>query len=356
MPTMTTARPATFVSSTPATLPQRIKRSPLMPANWLPSLRAARILWRDYAHFRSVVTQQAIDADGKPVPWYTYPAIEFLSQLDFSEKTVFEYGSGMSTLFWAGRAQRVVSVEDDEQWHGIVAAQLPGNASVRLESDLSKFPDAIPAGEQFDVIVVDGPARGRTRLKCCRVALGALREGGLIILDNSDWLPESSRLLRESGLLEVDMTGFAPICGHVQTTSLYFHRAFNMQSTSGRQPMAGRGARDSNWERPPVAMAGGRVECDGEVFAGITDDVPFEIDAGGSSHRFRALSYVGGDGLRCIAVIDVDRARVLLSRHRPKRRDPSDADMSREVARIASMPWREYLTFINAHEYRRYLL
>ena len=101
----------------------------------------------------------------------------------------------------------------------------------------------------FDVIVVDGLVKGRTRLKCVRAAVRRLREGGMIILDNSDWLPESSRLLRESGLIEVDMTGFAPINDYSCTTSFYFHRGFGFKPLTNRQPMPGIGAHRYNWER-----------------------------------------------------------------------------------------------------------
>ena len=101
--------------------------SRLRPANWLPSLHAARVLWNDYAHVRSVSANAAIDAEGRPLPWYTYPAISYLVALDFSDRAVFEFGSGMPTLFWAGRARQVVSVEDDEQWFSRVAACAPKN-------------------------------------------------------------------------------------------------------------------------------------------------------------------------------------------------------------------------------------
>jgi hypothetical protein len=327
-----------------------------LPASWAPSLRAARILWSDYGHFQSVVSRAAVDAASNPLPWYTYPAIEFLAQLDFRDKSVFEYGSGSSTLFWARVAKRVVSVEDEERWYQLLAAKLPANATVIHEPDLSQYPDVIRSAGAFDIIVVDGPARGRTRLKCCREALGALREGGLIILDNSDWLPESSNLLRSSGLLEVDFTGFAPICGHVQTTSLYFHRAFDVQPASGRQPMPGRGARLDNWERPLVAVPGGLVTCDGESFRGVIDELSFELATPDGGRRFRALDYLGADDTRCIAILDIDRDRVLLTRHQPSGRCQSQRDLLQEMTRIAAMSWEEYCTFIREHAYRRYIL
>src|ERR1700704_6537497 len=117
--------------------------SALRTSRWLPSLKAAQVLWRDYAHLKSVRTQRAVDRAGDPLPWYTYPAIEFLQQLDFSEKTVFEYGSGMSTLYWAARTARVVSVEDDEQGMEKVRSMAPSNVDLIFEPDLSKFADTI---------------------------------------------------------------------------------------------------------------------------------------------------------------------------------------------------------------------
>jgi hypothetical protein len=349
--------PTKWLEVTPASLHSRIKRWPWLPPNWLPSLRAARVLWHDYGHLATVRAGLAIDRDGNPLPWYTYPAIDYLRQLDFREKVVFEYGAGMSTQFWASVARAVVSVEDDERWFATLQQHLPANAVVTLEKDLADFPAAIHHNEwrTFDVIVVDGPARGRTRLKCCQEALCALRPGGLIILDNSDWLPESSRLLRESGLLQVDMTGFAPICAHVQTTSLFFDRRFDVAALSGRQPTIAVGGATKNWEQPFVSAHGEVVGCNGEAFRCVTDDLQFEIQTPDGSRTFRAITYLGGDQSRAIAILDVTRGRVLLTRHRAVRKG-NGADLSREIARIASMRWDDFRAFIASHESRRYVL
>jgi hypothetical protein len=166
------------------------------------------VLLFDYGHLKSVSSGRPVGADGQPIPWYTYPAVEYLEQLDFSGCSVFEYGAGNSTLFWAARAGQVISVEDDEGWHRLMLSKVPANCRLIHQEDLARYVDAIeefPAG--FDVIVVDGAARGLTRLKCARAAVPYLKPGGMIILDNADWLPESARTLRNAGLIEVDMTG-----------------------------------------------------------------------------------------------------------------------------------------------------
>lgn len=43
-------------------------------------------IWqRDFAIERSMNEKVCIDRDGKPLPWYTYPAIEYLSQFDYHD-------------------------------------------------------------------------------------------------------------------------------------------------------------------------------------------------------------------------------------------------------------------------------
>jgi hypothetical protein len=228
---------------------RRFKTSPLMPHHWAKAWRLFKIVTFDYGHLRSVALEKPLDSAGDPYPWYTYPAIEYLKQLDFSEKTIFEYGSGHSTLYWGSRAAQVISVEHNAQWYELVRAKLPANCSIIHEPVSDDYAAAIGRfNQRFDVIVIDGLVTGRTRLKCARAAVPYLRDGGMIILDNSDWLPESAHHLRGAGLIEVDMTGFAPINDYTCTTSLFLHRAFAFTSLHERQPMPGTGARPYNWE------------------------------------------------------------------------------------------------------------
>lgn len=61
-------------------------------------LRNFRSLASGYGQWVSIRDWHAVDGAGQPVPWYTYPATEYLSHLDLSVLSVFEYGSGNSTL------------------------------------------------------------------------------------------------------------------------------------------------------------------------------------------------------------------------------------------------------------------
>lgn len=224
--------------------------SDLRPGMLRRALKVQQIIGFEYGHFNTLTQNSCVDAEGEPIPWYTYPAIEFLRQLDFAGKTVFEYGCGNSTLFWGKLARKVVSVESDAGWHAQVSAKVRENCEVILAPDEDSYVNAIErSGNGYDIIVVDGLSEHGERYRCAQAALRHLNDGGFVILDNSDYLPASSRLLRESNLIEVDMTGFGPINEFPWTTSFYFHRNFAFRPRHDRQPVVGTGGHPFNWEQ-----------------------------------------------------------------------------------------------------------
>ncbi len=97
----------------------------------------ARILAYGHGQARSIRARRPVDAAGNPLPWYTYPAIEYLSQFDWRGASVFEFGTGYSSRFWAARAARVEAVENDPHWHAELSAHpMPGlTIHLRTEKD-----------------------------------------------------------------------------------------------------------------------------------------------------------------------------------------------------------------------------
>lgn len=180
---------------------------------------------------RSVTDCSPIDAVGSPLPWYTYPAIEYLSQFDYSQKRMFEYGCGMSTLFWEKRVQDLVSVEDELDWQENIQKKV--SSTVIFEREPGAYADAPVKYGTFDVIVIDGSYRNA----CVSPAVRCLREGGMIIADNTDWFPEVTRKLRAAGLLQVDFHGLGPCNGYAWVTSVFFHRSFNFPFSGEKLPL-----------------------------------------------------------------------------------------------------------------------
>jgi hypothetical protein len=180
---------------------------------------------------------RAVNAAGEPIPWYTYPAIEYLSQLDARDLSVFEFGTGSSSLFWAARARRVYAVENDPAWHARIAAQRPPNLQLFLREAKDGYVACLAEQqERFDLIVIDG----RWRRACARLAPQHLREGGLLVLDNSDWHPLTAADLRAAGFLQIDFSGFGPLNAYAWTTSLFLRADTRLQKGfRSPQPIGG---------------------------------------------------------------------------------------------------------------------
>lgn len=178
-------------------------------------------LAEDYGQWRSVRSWDSIDGGEQPIPWYTYPAIEFLSHLDLSNFKVFEYGSGNSTLWWANHASQVMAVEDDEVWYQRIKAQLSAtNVIYLLEKDRQSYCSMATRG--FDIFIVDG----KYRRECLDHVIDLEGKGIMIILDNADWYPKAVQFVQEKlGWMQVDFHGFGPINGYTWTTSIFVNPA-----------------------------------------------------------------------------------------------------------------------------------
>ncbi len=215
-----------------------------------------------HGHDRSVATGLAVDARGGPLPMYTYAAIEYLGQLDFSDRHVLEFGSGQSTLWWARRAARVTAVEHDDHW----VRRLEEAGLENVECLFAKREDVasgdlylavLPDGQRYDVIALDGLHYH----DCAAAARGLLNPGGLVVLDNADFYPATCALLRDAEFLQVDMAGFKPCHTDAQVTSLFFDRAFGVKPR-GRQPRPCIGGKDkvSPFDKPRrIAFRNGKT-------------------------------------------------------------------------------------------------
>lgn len=182
------------------------------------SVLVARILLVKQGYFKSVLAGAPVAANGDPLPWFTYPAIEFLRQFDFSGKRVFEYGAGNSSLFWAARAGEVVAVESDAQWYNRISGSSPPNLHLNLNVDKESYVACITRQEgKFDVIVIDGQWRNA----CAEICDAYLNTHGMIIIDNSDRHYRGCDLLREKGYLQIDFSGLSPVNRYASTTSIF---------------------------------------------------------------------------------------------------------------------------------------
>lgn len=173
---------------------------------------------------RTVRTQKPVDVKGNPLPWFSYACITFLNDRIRQGMSVFEYGSGNSTLWFLGKGCNLVSVEHHKGWYDTMFKKIGDNPAVEylwrdLESkDYSM--EILNHKSKFDIVVIDG----RDRVNCSLNALGALKENGVIIWDNADRpaYAEGYKFLMDNGFKRLDFHGMGPINSKMWTTSIFY--------------------------------------------------------------------------------------------------------------------------------------
>jgi len=174
-------------------------------------LFSKRSFLRRSGYLKSTLLRRPCMADGSPMPWMNYGVVAFLEERLNKDLSLFEYGSGNSTSFFAQRVKNVVSVEDDRIWYEYCFQRKPENVELVFCEDVEsgEYARAIMEPERkFDVVVVDG----KDRMNCMVIAKDRLTRHGVIILDDSDSLVASAgtRILLGDGFRRLEFIGVKP--------------------------------------------------------------------------------------------------------------------------------------------------
>jgi len=108
------------------------------------------------------------------MPWYTLPALKWLTSQNVKDWNVFEYGSGYSTIWWRLNCKHIVSVDNIQDWSIAMSTYFGYNREVYINK--------INETRENDCIIVDGEYREDCVVHC----LPFLKSGGALIIDNYD--------------------------------------------------------------------------------------------------------------------------------------------------------------------------
>lgn len=139
-------------------------------------------------------------------PWLTRAANDFLRSFLRSSDIGLEAGAGRSTVFFAQRVGRLISVEHDVDWHRRVSEWLHYKGFKNVELHLAqcdpRLKDAAASSSEYvkiisnqppaslDFVLVDGVYRGA----CALASIRALKPGGILIIDDANrYLSSESR-------------------------------------------------------------------------------------------------------------------------------------------------------------------
>ena len=122
----------------------------------------------------------------------------YLASIMPDDAQCFEWGGGISTLWLAQRAARVVSVESDAVWCrriGDMTLNIPNVTLVHLRREWRGYVDEVDLFPDSDVFLIDG----YRRIECLDKALEVIRPGGILVLDDAldyvgDWKPDGVKV------------------------------------------------------------------------------------------------------------------------------------------------------------------
>jgi len=186
------------------------------------SLRLSGYLM-DVGWFSAFKTGEPVDNNFEPLPWLTYSFIDFITERLDKEFSVFEFGSGNSTLFFAKRVKQVSSVEHNSEWYNKLKSKIPANSNLILSKSDSRD-DYIAVLKQsdkkFDLIIIDGIHR----VDCCLSVINHLTEKGVIILDDSEreQYSEGIEYLMKEGFKRIDFWGISPGYLYRKNTTVFY--------------------------------------------------------------------------------------------------------------------------------------
>lgn len=132
------------------------------------------------------------------LPWLTESSILLLESWIKSSDIGYEWGSGRSTIWFASRSAKIISVESNNIWFEKISKVAKSENLISKidyhhiscpfedyeEINCHEYCDQILSypDRTFDFILVDG----LMRLKCLENSIKKVKIGGIIILDNSD--------------------------------------------------------------------------------------------------------------------------------------------------------------------------
>lgn len=149
-------------------------------------------------------------------PWIPFSSYRYLKRIIKKNMIIFEYGSGGSTLFFSKKANKVISIEYNEDWYSRVynKVKLKNYKNIEIifvkpenfkEKNLYDYTDleSYKTSDEiyknmsfesyvktidlypdfyFDIIFIDG----RSRPSCAKHAVNKLKINGYLILDDSE--------------------------------------------------------------------------------------------------------------------------------------------------------------------------
>ena len=173
----------------------------------------------------------------KGLPWWSYEAIDWVSKNLNTIHSVFEWGSGGSTIF-IPLCKKVLSIENDLKWHRMVINEVERlsiqNVTIlKREINLSSMEAFKKSdyhkslGEKHDLIVIDGEDSFGPEMKwsarevCFELAERWVNTNGFILVDDAWRYPKIAE--QTNAKKRVRFQSIGPCRKGITSTDIHFY-------------------------------------------------------------------------------------------------------------------------------------
>ena len=182
-----------------------------------PSIRAQIINFKylaiDRAQFKSIKLGRPVDNKMNPIPWWTYPVIDYLNQFDFNDEIIFEYGPGNGTLWFLDKGcKKIISIENDKSWYKELEETKHNNQIVLFREKKEDYFSSI-LNYDSTVLIIDGKWRKENVEFICSNFEKINNNLKMIIIDNPDKFQLGEQIRDITNLhnfVQADFFGFGP--------------------------------------------------------------------------------------------------------------------------------------------------
>jgi predicted O-methyltransferase YrrM len=133
-----------------------------------------------------IISKILKEKNDRKEPWLTSDSIKIINNLIKPTDTFLEFGSGQSTLWFAKKVKKIISVEHDKKWYEATKHNSKNVENLKLIFAPTKnsYLDVAKKlkNNSIDICLVDG----MWRLDCLLLAFKKIKVGGIIILDNAE--------------------------------------------------------------------------------------------------------------------------------------------------------------------------
>ena len=162
---------------------------------------------------------EQIQKGKEQLPLLTWPLLDFMKTLDLKNITLYEIGSGNSTILFSNIFDKVESYETNQNWYENLKHKLKNNVSLKL-TKLENIYNCSIKFETKDWLLIDFAGK-RTKFVHKLVKFSDDKIPAQIIFDNSEWYRNGAKILTDRGYIEIPFYGFKSGEKGISCTSLF---------------------------------------------------------------------------------------------------------------------------------------